>query len=138
MSQKDISEINIIYDIKGKNEIKIFGSEFVKNNKNKCKMIINNKEYEITKEYKVKTNKNNKLQIKLKGINNITNMSYMFYGCSSLISEREPIHFISKNHSNYIYCIAILNSVNNNRLISGGYDSKIIVYDKNYTHPENK
>jgi WD40 repeat protein len=40
---------------------------------------------------------------------------------------------MSKNHSNYIYCITILN---NKRLVSGGYDSKIIVYDKNYTHPE--
>ena len=50
-----------------------------------------------------------------------------------LISEREPIHFMTKNHSDHIYCIAILN---NKRLVSGGYDSKIIVYDKNYTHPE--
>ena len=30
MSEKDISEINIIYDIKGKNKIQIFGAEFVK------------------------------------------------------------------------------------------------------------
>ena len=33
MSEKDISEINIIYDINGKNSINIFGSNFVKNNK---------------------------------------------------------------------------------------------------------
>ena len=31
MSEKDISEINIIYDIKRKNNIKIFGSKFVEN-----------------------------------------------------------------------------------------------------------
>lgn len=31
------------------------------------------------------------------------------------------------------YCLAILE---NKRLVSGGYDAKIIVYDKNYTHPE--
>ena len=49
------------------------------------------------------------------------------------ISEREPIHFMSKHHSNYIYCIVILK---NKRLVSGGHDSKIIVYDKNYTNPE--
>ena len=36
-------------------------------------MIIDNKEYEITDEYKVKSNDNNKLQIKLKEIDNITN-----------------------------------------------------------------
>ena len=46
MSIKGTSEINIIYDI-NKEEINIFGSEFVKNNKNICKMEIDNKEYEI-------------------------------------------------------------------------------------------
>lgn len=50
-----------------------------------------------------------------------------------LISESEPIHVLTKNHANYIYCIAILK---NKRLVSGGYDGKIIVYDKNYTRAE--
>ena len=48
-------------------------------------------------------------------------------------SEKEPIHFMTKHHANQIYCIAILK---NKRLVSGGCDSKIIVYDKNYTNPE--
>ena len=84
MSEKDISEINIIYDINNQNKIRIFGSNFVKNNKNICKMIIDNKKYNIKRIYNVKNYKNNILKIKLKGINNITNMSYMFYECSSL------------------------------------------------------
>ena len=46
MSDKEISEINIIYSITEKT-INIFGSEFVENNKNIYKMIINKKEYEI-------------------------------------------------------------------------------------------
>jgi len=86
MSEKDISEINIIYDFNGNNNINIFGSNFVENNKNTCKMIIDNKEYELAQNYNVKSNNNNKLKIKLKGINHITNMSYMFYRCSSLSS----------------------------------------------------
>ena len=86
MSEKDITEINIIYEINRKKNIRIFGSNFVKNNKNICKMIIDNKEYEITEKYKVKSKNNNKLKIKLKGIDNVTNMSYMFYECSSLSS----------------------------------------------------
>jgi len=85
MSDKEISEINLIYSITEKT-INIFGSEFVENNKNICKMIINKKEYEITNEYNVENNNNELLKIKLKGINNITNMSHMFSGCSSLIS----------------------------------------------------
>ena len=63
MSEKDNSEINIIYDIYEEN-INIFGSEFVESNKNKCKMIISNKEYEITEIYNVKNYNNNKLKIK--------------------------------------------------------------------------
>ena len=40
MSEKDISEINIVYNINrnnNKEKIVIFGSIFVKNNKNNCK-----------------------------------------------------------------------------------------------------
>ena len=55
MSEKDISEINIIYDINGKKNIRIFGSNFVKNNKNICKIIINNQEYGLSTKYNEKT-----------------------------------------------------------------------------------
>ena len=79
-------EINIIYDIKRDDrEIRILGDYFVMNNRDKCKMIIDNKEYEIKKKYDVNNNKN-KLNIILKGINNVTDMSFMFNECSSLIS----------------------------------------------------
>ena len=62
MSEKDISVINIIYDInkENKDNIKIFGEEFVKHNKNICKMIIDNKEYEISDKYNIKTYNKNK------------------------------------------------------------------------------
>ena len=87
-TNKDLSYINIIYNINKEREyeINIFGAEFVKNNKNKCKMIIDNKEYKITDKYNIENYNNNKLNIKLKGINNVTNMSDMFYKCSSLSS----------------------------------------------------
>ena len=48
MSENDISEINIIYDSSNKGNIIIFGTEFAKNNKNICKMVIDEQEYEIT------------------------------------------------------------------------------------------
>ena len=51
MSKEDKSIINIIYNIVEEDKefyyIDIFGYQFVENNKNKCKMIIDNKEYEI-------------------------------------------------------------------------------------------
>ena len=76
MSEKDKSEINIIYDINRQYNIRIFGLNFVKNNKNICKMIIDNKEYELSESYNIKNN--NKLEIKLKGIDNVTNMRGIF------------------------------------------------------------
>ena len=101
MSKEDASIISIIYKIHEdrKNEnINIFGSEFVKNNKNICKMIINNKEYEICEKYNNKGYNKNKLEFKLKGIDNINNMSNMFYECSSLLSLSD----ISKWNTNNI------------------------------------
>lgn len=60
-------EINIMYNLNEENiktkKIKIFGEDFVKNNKNKCKIIYKNLEYEITEE----------LLLKNEDINNINN-----------------------------------------------------------------
>ena len=102
MSKEDISIINIFYNINEKDKkngyINIFGSEFVENNKNICKMIIDNKEYEISENYNIKSYNKNKLEIKLKGINNVTNLSEMFYNCKSLSS----LHDISNWNTNKV------------------------------------
>ena len=86
-----------------KNRIRIFGSKFVENNKYKCKIIYNKmkasapylkdvfkeQEYylheffdEINSEY----DNESEIIFKLRGINNITNLSGMFAGCNSLAS----------------------------------------------------
>ena len=83
----EINEINIIYKIKDKEKkVKIFGSEFVKNNKNKCQIIYGDKEYELNEYFNIPNNIKDELKIKLRGINNIINMSCIFYECSSLLS----------------------------------------------------
>ena len=84
-----IDEIIIRYKInKNEKEIKIFDfdNRFIKNNKDKCKIIYEEKEYEIKEKLDIDNNKikNEILEIKLKGINNITDMSYMFYECYNL------------------------------------------------------
>jgi len=105
MMDKDISEINIIYDISKRDKkiekedtINIFGDEFVKNNKNICKMIIDNEEYEIIEKYNIKNFSKNILNIKLKGIDSVTNIRCMFSNCSSLLSLPD----ISKWNTNNI------------------------------------
>ena len=74
---KTKNEILIKYFIKKDDKkIKIFGEKFVENNKDKCKYIYDNKEYELTKEFDLTNyNKSNEiLEIKLTGINNITDL----------------------------------------------------------------
>ena len=108
MINGDISEINIIYDIKkinkyieeDKDNINIFGSAFVENNKNICKLIINNLEYDISEKFNVKNYKNNLLEIKLKGINKVTDMRYMFDKCSSLSSLPDISKWNTNNAKN--------------------------------------
>ena len=72
-----------------KDKIRIFGENFVNNNQDKSKIIYKNKVYEL-KEYFDDIDKNYKhkdnIIFKLKGINNITDMSYMFADCDNIIS----------------------------------------------------
>ena len=79
------NEITIIYKINNSKEIKIFGEEFVKNNKGKCKIIYKGKDYELEEYFKIKNNEDI-LEIKLSGINNVTDMNYMFHDCKFLES----------------------------------------------------
>ena len=76
------NEMIIIYKIENKSRIKIFGNKFIKNNKNNCKIIIENKEQDISEYLNVKQNLKY-LKIKLKEIKIITNMSYIFYNYGS-------------------------------------------------------
>ena len=43
MISKNDDEIKLIYNLKNENKIKIFGKNFIKNNKDKCKIIIDGK-----------------------------------------------------------------------------------------------
>ena len=73
--------MNIIYKInKNEKSIKLFDSKFVKNNKNNCFILINNKRCEICEYYDIneKENKRN-LIIKFIENKNITDISFMHY-----------------------------------------------------------
>ena len=63
-------------------QIRIFGDNFVNNNKALCKIIINNNEFELSDHFNVNNNQLNNgiFEIVLKGLNNISNISHMFKG----------------------------------------------------------
>ena len=83
----NIDEINIIYKVND-NKIKLFGNNFVKNNKNNCKLIIDGKEEELKEFYNLGLSSANRntLEVKLKNITKITNMNNIFNECISLLS----------------------------------------------------
>ena len=66
-------------------EDKLFGEKFVEMNKGVCHIIINGEESELISHYEG-FKYNEILEIKLKGIKNVDDMTHMFFGCSSLIS----------------------------------------------------
>ena len=112
--EEKVNEITIIYKIKDK--IKLFGKEFVQNNKNNCKIVIDNKEHELVeyidkKDIDENINKKKKLTIKLKVINPIINMSHMFgddwnHSFESLSSLPDIYKLDTKNVTNmsYLFC----------------------------------
>ena len=109
---KSENEINIIYninntkDINDENKIRIFGEYFVKNNSNKAKIIIENKEYDLIEYFNLKDYTNNKLtelHIKLKNINEMNNLKFMFSNCSSLSSLPDISKLNTNNVTNMSY-----------------------------------
>ena len=126
MDEEKTTEIKIIYeldideeedDINGKNKedgnienkdakkIRIFGQGFVKNNKDKCKIIYNNKEYELQEFFQI----DKILEIKLKG--DIINMSCLFAECIYLKSLPDISKIKPTENMSYLFysCINLEN-----------------------------
>ena len=82
------NEINILYKVDNLKKIKIFGDTFVEKNRNNCKIIFNKQEYELNEYFDLDNIvlNENILKIKLKEINNITDMSCMFQSCEQLLA----------------------------------------------------
>ena len=80
------NQMSIIYKKKD-GDIRLFGDEFVKKNKNRCYLIINGKKNELINNYNfTKDYTNNNLEIKLIEEKLIYDFSYMFSDCDNLLS----------------------------------------------------
>ena len=95
------------------NKIQIFGNNFVLNNKNKCFIIYENREFELMEFFELKNNAhNNILKIKLIDINNFTNLESMFYNCFSLIYLPDITKLNIKNvidmHNMFYNCSSLI------------------------------
>ena len=77
------NEIELIYNVpNNENTTYILNKLFVLDNKNLCKIIYNNQEYDLTDIFHSTNIIDNKLKIKLVGINNVINLDYMFENVS--------------------------------------------------------
>ena len=86
------NEIIIEYNNKkDKESIILLGEKFINNNKNNIKIIFNEKEQEIKSSYRKDEFKteNNILEVRIKIISELRDMSNMFRDCSSLISIKD-------------------------------------------------
>ena len=119
---KDFNKINLKYDINEKNikddSIKLFKDIFVNNNKENCFLLINEKILELSDYIKISDIlgiKNNmisnwpfQLEVKLieRKNNPMTDLSFMFYGISSLNSESNFADFDTINITtlSYMFC----------------------------------
>ena len=100
--QDDKNDITLQYKVPNKKgKITLFGNEFVKNNKNKCKLIINDKIKELCQILDLSNCLivDNILEIKLRipDFDEITNISSMFSGCVSLFSLPDISKLETKN-----------------------------------------
>ena len=79
------NEIEIKYKYDKNKELKLFGKEFVINNKGKCKIKYKDKIYDLQNCYnKSMFNSDEYLKIKLQISEEVTDLSYMFKDCESL------------------------------------------------------
>ena len=84
-NNQDYITYELKYNATNGSKIKLFGSKFVNKNKDKCKIIYNEQEYDLMDYFKFDNNYNHSDSIKfqLRINNNITDISYMFYECKN-------------------------------------------------------
>ena len=98
---------------KNYNNIKILGKDFVRNNKNKGKIVYNNKRFPLQETINISDLKiNDKLQVNIKIIllKSIKNISCMFENCNSLLQFGE--YYEDKEDLN----LNNINNLNNNNI----------------------
>ena len=107
-------------------KIRLFGEIFIKNNKNKCSVMINNelKKLEDCEFYELE-NIENELTIYLYKEDDITDMSYMFNNCEVLHFISEGSKWSTDNAVNMSYMFYNCKALNSLPKISGWDTSKV-------------
>ena len=90
--------------IDDKKSIKIFGKEFVENNKYNFELLLNEEKLELSEFLDINEIKGKKtVEIQLRNVNSVINMSKMFEDCKQLASIRNIKNFDTKNVTDMSY-----------------------------------
>ena len=110
-------DIKIIYKINKKSRefgnINLFGQKFVNTNKRNIRIEIKDCEYELMEQFAINYINEDILEVKLKILNSVSDLSNMFYNCSSLlsISNFSKITSNIKDMNNMFNGCSLLNSL---------------------------
>ena len=109
-----LNKVTMIHIVdKDMDKIKIFDGPFIKNNKNNCYMIINGEQKELCEYLELNNYYKEKNEIEIILVENkvITDMSYMYSGCSMLKSLPDIDKWDTKNVTNmsnmFSYCSSL-------------------------------
>ena len=88
-------------DVIYKRKLRIIGENFCRNNKNKGKLIINNKKSEIKEFINIENINKEQIKIKMVLIKNLYNKSYMFKDCKTLLELKinNNLEYIEDNEN---------------------------------------
>jgi len=112
--EKKQKEIILLYQNSKNTKIKIFDKKFILNNKNKCKIFMNEKEIELTEYCEIDPKLLNKnIIIRFIEKQTISDMSYMFYNCTSLIAIHNFSNFDMSRVTNLSYMFYGCSSLKN-------------------------
>ena len=130
--EADTNEIRMIYNVVKQNKIRILGETFVKNNRGKCQIIVEGVTKELTEYIELNKEQTSKqtLELKLNNIKNITNMSCIFSGCSSLNNLPDISKWNTQNVTDMSCMFYGCSSLNNLPDISKWNTTKLAYYDK--------
>ena len=114
------NEIEFVFDkfwrdIEYKSKLRILGEYFCRNNKNKGKLIINNKKSEIIEFINIENINKEQIKIKMLLNNNLYNKSYMFKDCQTLLELKinNNLEYLEDNENLDINNFELENNENN-------------------------
>ena len=139
----EFERFTMIYDQKKiKNNLRILGDSFVKNNKNKGKLIISNKKYNLKEFYSIDNINKDKIKIGLIYNKYIFNKSFIFKNCKALIhySFHDDNDYLENDYKSIKYTEKTENEKGEDKMKNKteiNEEENIIDYDNLYNKVDN-